>query len=152
MANVPTHLSCPNCGYEIKQYRNPFPTVDVIIRYGGGVVMIERKNPPRGWAIPGGFLDYGESAEEGARREMREETGLELENMELFTVRSAPDRDPRFHTVTVVFTADGVGELEAGDDAGDARVVQLEDLPEVIAFDHRSVLEEYADRTGQLSR
>ena len=141
MANLPTHLVCPHCGKEITRYRNPFPTVDVIIRYNGGVVMIERGNPPYGWAIPGGFMEYGESAEEGAAREMKEETGLDLENLTLFTVRSKPDRDPRFHTVTIVYTADGVGDLKAGDDAANARVVSLDALPDVIAFDHREVLE-----------
>ncbi|HEB84237.1 MAG TPA: NUDIX hydrolase [Bacteroidetes bacterium] len=143
MANVPTHLVCPHCGNEIRRYRNPFPTVDVIIRYKRGIVLIERKNPPPGWAIPGGFIDYGESAEEAAAREMREETGLELEGLRLFTVRSDPDRDPRFHTVTIVFTARGAGRLHAGDDAARARVFPLDRLPETIAFDHREVLELY---------
>lgn len=146
MANLPTHLVCPHCGKEIEKYRNPFPTVDVIIRYSGGVVLIERKNPPYGWAIPGGFMEYGESAEDGARREMMEETGLELKNLALFTVRSDPDRDPRFHTVTVVFTADGEGDLQAGDDAANAHVFPLDDLPEKMAFDHREVLQLFVDR------
>ncbi len=146
MANLPTHLVCPHCGKEITRFRNPFPTVDVLIRYRGGVVLIERKNPPPGWAIPGGFMEYGESAEDGARREMKEETGLDLQNLALFTVRSNPGRDPRFHTVTVVFTADGAGELNAGDDAERAKVYALDDLPDQIAFDHREVLELYAKK------
>lgn len=143
MTNIPTHLQCPHCGKAIRTYRNPFPTVDVILRYKGGIVLIERGNPPYGWAIPGGFMEYGETAEDGAAREIQEETGLTLKNLKLFTVRSAPDRDPRFHTVTVVFTADGVGELAAGDDAKSAEVFQLDELPQVIAFDHRDVLLEY---------
>ena len=145
MANLPTHLVCPHCGKEIEKYRNPFPTVDVIIHYQGGVVLIERKNPPYGWAIPGGFMEYGESAEDGARREMQEETGLELEQLALFTVRSEPDRDSRFHTVTVVYTADGVGTMQAGDDAANAQVFTLDSLPDTMAFDHREVLELYRD-------
>lgn len=145
MANLPTHLVCPNCGQEIEKYRNPFPTVDVLIRYKGGLVLIERGIPPYGWAIPGGFMEYGESAESCARREMMEETGLELENLKLFTVRSEPDRDPRFHTVTVVYTADGVGTLQAGDDAANARVFQTGELPDTMAFDHRDVVTLYLD-------
>ncbi|MFH0883810.1 MAG: NUDIX hydrolase [bacterium] len=143
MANLPTHLVCPHCGKEITRYRNPFPTVDVIVRYKGGVVLIERKNPPFGWAIPGGFMEYGESAEDGAARELNEETGLDLRDLTLFTVRSKPGRDPRFHTVTVVFTAEGIGELKAGDDASNARIFSLDSLPDPIAFDHREVLELY---------
>ncbi|MCB2198361.1 NUDIX hydrolase [bacterium] len=143
MANLPTHLVCPHCGQEIEKYRNPFPTVDVLIRYRGGIVLIERGNPPHGWAIPGGFMEYGESAETCARREMMEETGLELDNLELFTVRSEPDRDPRFHTVTIVFTADGLGELQAGDDADNARVFTPDNVPEQMAFDHGDVLTLY---------
>lgn len=149
MSNLPTHLTCPVCGNEVLKYNNPFPTVDVLISYQGGVVLIERNNPPAGWAIPGGFIEYGESAEETAVREMREETNLELENLQLFTVRSAPHRDPRFHTVTVVFTAEGVGELKAGDDAGDARVYTRDSLPDTIAFDHREVLQLYFDNASR---
>lgn len=143
MTTIPTHLQCPHCGKAIRTYRNPFPTVDVIVRYEGGIVLIERINPPYGWAIPGGFMEYGETAENGAFREIKEETGLDLENMKLFTVRSDPERDARFHTVTIVYTADGVGELRAGDDAKLARVFSLDELPQVIAFDHREVLLEY---------
>jgi len=141
MSNLPTHLSCPKCGADVLKYNNPFPTVDVLVHYNGGIVLIERKNPPSGWAIPGGFMEYGESAETGAIREIKEETNLEVKNLRLFTVRSEPDRDPRFHTVTIVFTADGIGELKAGDDAGDAKVFTRENLPEEIAFDHRDVIE-----------
>lgn len=143
MANIPTHLLCPNCGHKVRKYKNPFPTVDVLIRYRGGIVLIERGNEPFGWAIPGGFMEYGESAETAAAREMMEETSLKLENLQFFTVRSQPDRDPRFHTITVVFTADGKGELRAGDDAVNAQVVNANTLPETIAFDHREVIESY---------
>ncbi len=148
MANIPTHLVCPHCGEEIRKYRNPLPTVDVIVRFRGGIVLIERRNPPSGWAIPGGFIDYGESAETAAYRETKEETGLDLKNLELFTVRSEPGRDPRFHTVTVVFTAEGSGELKAGDDATDARVFTPGSLPETMAFDHREVLDSFLASFG----
>ncbi len=124
--------------------RNPVPTVDIIIEFDGGVVLVERANPPSGWALPGGFIDYGESAEHAAAREALEETGLTLEGMEQFRVYSEPDRDPRMHTLTVVFTARGRGELHAGDDAAAAAVHRLDDLPAEIAFDHRRILEDYA--------
>ena len=117
---------CPACGTEIPQRINPFPTVDCLIRYPDeegvmGVVLIKRLNPPPGWAIPGGFVDYGESVEDAVRREMKEETNLELEELEQFHVYSDPERDPRFHSICTVFLARGVGELQAGDDAGEAR-------------------------------
>ncbi len=145
--SIARHIICPNCGAQVKEYSNPKPTVDVIIRYQGGVVLIERTNEPPGWALPGGFIDYGETVEHAAHREMMEETGLKLENLELFTVRSEPHRDPRHHTITVIYTADGVGELKAGDDAGDAKVYTAETLPDVIAFDHREVLQLYFEQT-----
>lgn len=142
---------CPDCGAEIPQRINPFPTVDCLIRYPDdegemGVVLVKRLNPPPGWAIPGGFVDYGESVEDAVRREMKEETDLELEDLEQFHVYSDPDRDPRFHTICTVFLARGVGELKAGDDAGEARVVRLDDLPppEELAFDHHAILSDYA--------
>jgi 8-oxo-dGTP diphosphatase len=143
---------CPACGTEVPLRAHPFPTVDCLIRYpdsGGemGVVLIRRRNPPPGWAIPGGFVDYGESVEAAVRREMKEETNLDLAELEQFHVYSDPDRDPRFHTICTVFLARGVGELRAGDDAGEARVVRLDDLPppEELAFDHHRILSEYAD-------
>lgn len=123
--------------------RNPYPTVDIIVEKNDGVVLIRRKNPPYGWALPGGFIEYGESAEEAAVREAKEETNLEIDLKELFHVYSAPDRDPRFHTISIVFIAKGSGKLKAGDDAGDARVFYEGNLPENIAFDHRKILNHY---------
>ena len=108
----------------MEKYRNPFPTVDVIIELEpwrarpGPVVLIYRKNHPQGWALPGGFIDWGESAEQAAVREAREETGLEVSLTSLLGVYSKPDRDPRFHTLTTVFTARAGGVPVAGDDAG----------------------------------
>lgn len=143
-------IHCPACGTEIPQRSNPFPTVDCLIRYPDpagvmGLVLIERGNPPPGWAIPGGFVEYGESVEDAVRREMMEETGLELEDLEQFHVYSDPDRDPRFHTICAVFLARGRGDLHAGDDAASARVFPLDGLPEVseLAFDHHSILTDY---------
>ncbi len=126
--------------------RNPIPTVDIIIEYGGGIVLIERKNPPAGWALPGGFVDYGESVESAAAREAMEETGLSLHDLHQFHVYSDPRRDCRMHTMTTVFVARGEGELKAADDALSAAVFEGE-LPERMAFDHRSIIRDYrADR------
>ena len=101
------------------QDHNPFPTVDIIIEVKGGIILIKRKNPPHGWAIPGGFIIYGESAESAAMREAKEETGLDLEDLRQFHTYSAPDRDPRHHTISVVFIAKGKGEPTADSDAAD---------------------------------
>ena len=128
------------------EYRNPLPTVDIIIEYGGGVVLIRRMNPPHGWAIPGGFVDWGESLEEAAVREAREETGLTVRLTRQMHTYSDPDRDPRFHTITTVYVAEGSGELEAADDAAEAGVFQPDDLPDDIAFDHRDILNDYFSR------
>ena len=127
-------------------YRNPIPTVDVIIEYSGGIVMIRRKNPPEGWALPGGFVDYGESLEDAAVREAREETGMEIELIRQFHTYSDPGRDPRRHTISTVFVARADGTPRAGDDAGEARVFRRGDLPDRIAFDHRNILEDYFTR------
>ncbi|MBL7031573.1 MAG: NUDIX hydrolase [Nitrospira sp.] len=129
--------------------RNPFLTVDVIIETGGGIVLIERKNPPFGWAIPGGFVDYGETIEDAVRREAKEETGLDIDHVRQFHTYSDPKRDPRHHTVTVMFIATASGTPKAGDDAGKAEIFTRETLPEEIAFDHRQILEDYF--TGRYS-
>ena len=127
-------------GYELK---TPYVTVDIIIRHQGGIVLIERKNEPAGWALPGGFVDIGESLEEAAVREAREETSLDVALIEQFYAYSRPERDPRFHTVTVVFVALGAGDLEGKDDARRAEVFLPNNLPEQIAFDHRGIIEDY---------
>ena len=101
---------CPQCGYVITKHRNPVPTVDIIIEYQDqGLVLIERANPPPGWALPGGFVDYGESLEAAAIREAREETGLTVTLLGQFHTYSDPRRDPRQHTITTVYVAQGEG-------------------------------------------
>jgi 8-oxo-dGTP diphosphatase len=135
---------CPNCGHAINTYRNPVPTVDVIIELEEGIVLILRKNPPPGWALPGGFVDYGETVEAAAYREAKEETNLELTGLKMFSVYSDPARDPRQHTITTVFVAQGHGRLKEGDDASSARVFDCEHLPE-LAFDHDRILHDYQD-------
>ncbi len=141
-------ISCPVCGHQLDRYRNPVPTVDILISYEGGIVLVERRNPPPGWALPGGFVDYGESLEAAAVREAREETGLEVELTGQFHTYSDPGRDPRQHTISTVFTARGRGLLQAGDDAARARVYSAENLPANIAFDHRMILADYFARAA----
>jgi len=136
------------------EHRQPKLAVDCIIRFGDRVVLIRRRNEPLGWALPGGFVEYGESVEDAVRREMREETGLELANLRQFHVYSDPKRDPRGHCVSVVFSADGVGEPAAGDDAGEVRLVGLDDLASAgLVFDHQKVLADYmAERQDTSSK
>ncbi|OPZ28976.1 MAG: Bifunctional NMN adenylyltransferase/Nudix hydrolase [Deltaproteobacteria bacterium ADurb.BinA179] len=136
-------LICPSCGHVIERYKNPVPTVDIIIEYAAGIVLVERKNPPYGWALPGGFVDYGETVEQAARREAGEETGLAIDDLRMFHVYSDPERDPRHHTITTVFVARGSGSLRAGDDAGGAGVFTQDALPEPIAFDHGRIISDY---------
>ncbi|HXX80116.1 MAG TPA: NUDIX hydrolase [Thermodesulfovibrionales bacterium] len=129
------------CGSKSK--KNPFPTVDIIIECEGRIVLIKRKNPPRGWALPGGFVDYGESLESAALREAKEETGLEVALVRQFHTYSEPHRDPRHHTITTVYIANARGRPKAGDDAAEAVLFSRATLPESIAFDHRAILDDY---------
>ena len=124
-------------------YRNPVPTVDVIIEIGDGIVLIERKNEPVGWALPGGFVDYGEPLAAAAAREAMEETGLSIDITEQFFCYSNPARDPRQHTMSTVFLARAQGQPVGADDAAVARVFARNELPEVIVFDHRQIIEDY---------
>ena len=126
--------------------KNPIPTVDIIIELKGGVVLIKRKNPPEGWALPGGFVDYGETLEYAAAREAKEETGLDIELIRQFHTYSDPRRDPRHHTITTVYVAKAQGTAIAGDDAKEAGVFRKEALPEKIAFDHKEILNDYFSR------
>lgn len=122
--------------------RNPFPTVDcVILLPDQRIVLVERKNPPHGWALPGGFVDAGESPSQAAVREAREETGLEVRLEEQFFTYGDPDRDPRMHTISTVFIARAEGDPVGGDDARQARAFDWDELPP-LAFDHGRILED----------
>ncbi|KPK35387.1 MAG: NUDIX hydrolase [Nitrospira bacterium SG8_35_1] len=123
--------------------RNPLITVDALIEIDGGIILIRRKNPPYGWAIPGGFVDYGETLEEAVVREAKEETCLDIQIIRQFHTYSDPGRDPRHHTVTTMFIAKATGIPRAADDAQDIGVFTRDTLPEDMAFDHRQVVEDY---------
>ena len=179
-------LLCPNCGKMVEKYRNPFPTVDIIIQMGSGysagneessasvtnrisetdslkrriispqetdkhkqkagIVLIKRKNPPFGWALPGGFVDYGESLESAAKREAEEETSLKVELLYQLGAYSDPSRDPRHHTISVVFVGRATGMPKAADDAIDVGIFDRHSLPILMAFDHKEILRDYFKR------
>jgi len=127
-----------------RTYRNPLPTVDIIIQTEpDSVVLILRKNPPRQWALPGGFVDEWESLEDAARREAKEETGLDVTLTRQFHTYSDPTRDPRHHTITTVYLAHAEGTPLGEDDAAEARVFPLDALPSELAFDHGDILEDW---------
>jgi ADP-ribose pyrophosphatase YjhB (NUDIX family) len=141
-------ILCPQCGSEVFRYENPVPTVDIIIEVEAegrkrGIVLIHRKQEPRAWAIPGGFVDYGETVEQAAVREAREETGLEIDSVRQFHTYSDPARDPRRHTISTVFIARAKGKPHPGDDAEGAEIFGEENLPSPLAFDHDKILKDY---------
>ncbi len=135
----------------MNKYRNPVPTVDIIIeidREDGkeGIVLIERKNPPYGWALPGGFVDYGESLEEAAIREAKEETSLDIQLKNQFHTYSDPERDPRQHTNSTVYVAKAQGKPKAQDDAKEIGVFTEEEINFPLAFDHQKILRDYFEQ------
>ena len=143
---------------EIQHYRNPIPTTDIIIEYKGGIILIERKNPPYGLALPGGFAEHGLSLPDNARKEAKEETGLEVilqtPEDEPFCVKSDPSRDPREHMISVTYIAKGYGQLKAGDDAKNAYIVTPKDIHSLIqqnkiVFDHPDILTKYLNKVMQ---
>jgi ADP-ribose pyrophosphatase YjhB (NUDIX family) len=122
---------------------NPLLCVDVIVRFQRKIVLIRRKNPPQGWALPGGVVDDGETVETAARREIDEEIGLELRDLSQWKVFSDPDRDPRGHAVSVCFTAAGRGTLEANSDADAVELFSLHSSFPDLAFDHDRILTDF---------
>lgn len=179
-------LVCPHCGKVVNKYRNPFPTVDIIIetdvehpednaalsgpaantatgvnphtrgitppRQTGdskktpSIILIKRKNPPIGWALPGGFVDYGESLESAAKREAEEETSLRVELLYQLGAYSDPSRDPRHHTISVVFVGKTTEKPKAADDAVDVGIFDRDSLPDPLVFDHKKILTDYFKR------
>lgn len=131
---------------------HPTPAVDAIISVADGIILVERRFPPLGWALPGGFIEVGESVETAVRREVMEETGLELSDLELFGVYSEPGRDPRRHTISIVFTAIGHGIPRAGDDAGRILVIPPRSIDRPLAFDHEQILSDYLKAGNQKIR
>ena len=141
-------MRCPKCRTEVIKYRNPCLTVDIIIECvtpdgKQGLVLIHRKYEPKVWAIPGGFVDYGESVEDAAIREAREETSLKVELVRQFHCYSDPARDKRQHNASVVFVAKARGLPVAADDADDIGLYNRDNLPEVLGFDHKTILNDY---------
>jgi ADP-ribose pyrophosphatase YjhB (NUDIX family) len=135
---------CPYCGEEFSEYQNPVLTVDIVIEVENrGIVLIKRKNYPHGWALPGGFVDYGETVEEAAVREAKEETSLSVESLQQFRVYSDPARDPRRHTISVVFIARAHEVPHANDDAAEVGIFSHETLPTPIVFDHDKIIDDY---------
>lgn len=132
------------------QYKNPVPTVDIIIEIKSsgetGIVLISRKNPPLGWAIPGGFVDYGETLEDAALREAKEETSLDVKLIRQFHTYSDPSRDPRGHTISTVFIAEAEGTPVGCDDAAEAGIFPLDSIPEKMAFDHKTIILDYINK------
>lgn len=124
--------------------KGPYVTVDAIIELPSGIILIERSNPPYGWALPGGFVDYGESLEDAVIREAKEETHMTITSIRQFHSYSDPDRDPRFHTIGTVFICRGKGRPKFGDDAKGLKVVRYRDLLKLdYAFDHKSIIRDY---------
>ena len=158
MGQMKDRLLCPHCGGMVEKYQNPFPAVDIIIEIASsskacpapenrpGIVLIKRKNPPFGWALPGGFVDYNESLESAALREAEEETSLKVKLLYQLGAYSDPARDPRHHTISVVFVAMAKGEPKAGDDATAVCIYHPESLPDELAFDHSKILQDYFKR------
>lgn len=135
--------SCRSCGSVVRTWQRPAVTVDLLLRYHGRIVLVYRRNDPVNWALPGGYVDYGEPLEAAARREALEETNLELEELEQFHTYSDPERDTRQHSITTVFLATGRGELRAGDDAEKVALFDPSEAPHPLAFDHSRMVRDF---------
>ena len=133
-------------------YKNPLVTVDIIIEIDDKIILIRRQNPPYGWALPGGFVNYGESLESAAVREAKEETSLEVVLVDQFHTYSDPGRDPRHHTITTVFIGKGIGVPKPADDAKQLGMFSINDLPDPIVFDHKNIINDYFRYKGGESK
>ena len=134
--------------------KTPLLAVDVITRltdHNNQILLIERKNPPHGWALPGGFVDVGERLEQAAVREAKEETGLDVQLVTLLGIYSDPQRDPRGHTVTPVYIADAPGDPVAADDAQNVQIIDANEIAFQLAFDHALIIQDYCQflKNGQ---
>ncbi|MFH1623898.1 MAG: NUDIX hydrolase [Pseudomonadota bacterium] len=136
-------MKCPHCNKAIEIRKTPFLTVDVIIELADGIVLVKRKYPPIAWALPGGYVDYGETLEEAAIREAKEETSLDVVLKKQLHTYSDPRRDLRSHNVTTVFIGEAKGRPKAADDAKAVDIFTRETLPSDLAFDHAQILEDY---------
>ncbi len=125
------------------EHKNPTPTVDIIIEIDERIVLIRRQNEPHGWALPGGFVDEGETVENAAVREAAEETNLKVTLQDLLYIYSDPERDPRKHTMSAVFVAKASGEPRGADDAAEARLFARDEIPDDLVFDHARILDHY---------
>ncbi|MBU1698642.1 MAG: NUDIX hydrolase [Candidatus Eisenbacteria bacterium] len=137
---------CPSCGFVTCDFPFPLPTVDALIEIGyRKIVLVYRRFEPLGWALPGGFVDVGESLEEACAREALEETGLKITHLRQIHTYSDPARDPRRHVISTIFAARAQGRPQGADDAEKAEIFSLDDLPASLAFDHQQILEDFRD-------
>lgn len=127
----------------LKKHKAPVPTVDIIIEIKNGIVLVERKNPPFGWALPGGFAEAGDSLEKNAVREAKEETSLAIYGLRQLHTYSDPKRDPRMHTVSTIFIAKARGRLKAASDARKVMIVDPSRIKVKLAFDHAKIIKDY---------
>lgn len=140
-------FACPSCGHAIEPPPFPPPTVDAILEVAPGrILLVRRRYEPVGWALPGGFVEPGETVEEACAREVLEETGLTITDHAQMHVYSDPARDPRGQTISTVFVAHPAGDAVAGDDAAAVGAFPLDSLPHPICFDHARIIEDF--RTG----
>ena len=119
--------------------------IEMVDRNDRPIILIERKNPPHGWAIPGGFVDIGETVEQAAIREAKEEVCLDVKLTALLGLYSDPERDPRGHTVSAVYIAEACGQARAADDAANVHLYNINNLPNKLAFDHQRILSDYRE-------